>query len=331
MWREIADCIKKNHTFVVTTHIHPEGDAIGSEIALACFLRDLGKDVTIINSSSTPKNNAFLDPQGTIRVYPEDFSDSILESADAVFIVDVNNWEHLGPFADALRRIERPRVCIDHHVGGDDDIAGIIVNDTTAAAAGVLIYELIGAMNGEVTPAIAEAVYATIITDTGTFRFSNTDERVFRIAGELLHMGVDPFAMHRAVFNKSLAAVKLLGTVLNTLRTTDDGRIAWIHVTQKMFDADEADYEDSDGILDVVRAISGVEYCLFFKEGRGGNIKVSLRSNGNVDVYAIAKAHGGGGHRMAAGMRVEGPIEAAMDRVIRTCREQYGPPNLDSP
>ena len=262
MWKDVQRYIAGHERFVVTTHIHPDGDAIGSEIALTAFLKDLGKRVSVINSSSTARNNAFLDPKNTIMVYPGDGSVRALDEADVVFILDVNSWSHVGAFGEALRKSNKPRICIDHHQGSDGGFADVVVSDTSAAATGLLIYELILAMKGEITPVIAEAVFATLVTDTGTFRFSNTDERVFLAAAALCRLGVNPFVIHRHVFSKTGGAVKLLGAVLNTMQSADEGKIAWIRATRQMFREAGANYEDSDGFLDVVRAIQGVEYCL---------------------------------------------------------------------
>jgi phosphoesterase RecJ-like protein len=325
MWKDVAESIRGHENFVITTHVNPEGDAIGSEVALAAFLEDLGKKPTVVNSSPTPQNSLFMDAAGSIKVYPRDFDAQILEKAEVVLILDVNNWGHLGLFADVVRESPTPRICIDHHQGGDGDIADIVVKDTSAAATGVMIYDLIRFMDGEITPRIAEAVYASIITDTGTFRFSNTDERVFRIATELTQLGVDPFTIHRHVFSKTPAAVKLLGAVLNTLDSTPDGKLAWIHASREMFDKVGADYEDSDGLLDIVRATRGVEFCFFFKELPSGKIKVSLRSNGKVDVYEIAKSYGGGGHRMASGLSINGPMKTAIESLVKDCAQKYIP------
>ncbi|MFQ5512110.1 MAG: bifunctional oligoribonuclease/PAP phosphatase NrnA [Candidatus Krumholzibacteriia bacterium] len=325
MWSKVHEYIHDHEKFVVTTHVHPDGDAVGSEIALAAFLESLGKRVSIINSSPTARNNAFLDPRGKIMVYPGGGSARALEGAEVAFILDVNNWPHLGAFGEALRKSNTPRICIDHHQGADVGFADVVVSDTTAAATGLLMYELILAMKGEITTPIADAVFATLVTDTGTFRFSNTDERVFRAAADLCARGVEPFAIHRRVFSKTGGAVRLLGAVLRTLSFADDGKIAWIHASREMFAAAEADYEDSDGILDVVRAVEGVEYCLFFKGLGDGKVKISLRSNGKVDVHQIAKTLGGGGHRMAAGVTVDGPIDGAIASVVKTCAETFRP------
>lgn len=320
MWNDVIEKIRAAKRVVITTHVNPDGDAIGSEMALAAWLEDIGKTVTIVNSSSTPQSCTFMDPDGGIRVYPKSYDPDILKNADLAIMVDVSTWNQTGSFGAVLRKSNAARMVIDHHQGPDSDIADVIVIDTSAAAVGVLIYEMIKSAGGEITQRVADAVYAAIITDTGTFRFSNTDERVFRIATELAARGINPFLLHRNLFAKTAGAVKLLGKVFTTIDSTEDGRLAWIHVTRDMFKQSGADYEDSDGLLDLVRQTKGVEFCLFFKELRDGNVKVSLRSNGNVDVYEIARTFGGGGHRMASGMTVPGPLKEAIRSVVKTAR-----------
>jgi phosphoesterase RecJ-like protein len=325
MWKGISGFVNSHKSFVLTTHINPEGDAIGSEVALAAFLQHIGKTVTIVNSSPTPSNCLFLDLAGDIKIYPEGYDKSILDQADVVVIVDVNNWIHLGPFGNEIRKNKKPRICIDHHQGADGDFADIVVSDTTAASAGILVYELIKYMKGEITKGIADAIYTTIITDTGSFRFSNTDRRVFLAAADLCTKGVNPFALHRQIFAKRWGAARLAGSALGTLESAAEGRVAWIHVTRSMFESAGAEYEDSDGLLDMVRAIGGIELCLFFKEVPSGKIKVSLRSNGKVDAHAIAARHGGGGHRMAAGLSLDGPMNKAIKTLVSECVDKHLP------
>jgi phosphoesterase RecJ-like protein len=320
MWKPIRQFIERHDAFLVTSHINPDGDAIGSEIALALFLRQLGKKVVIMNSTDMPDALRFLDPDNEIRIYGDPGSRDLIDGVDAAIIVDVNNWEHLGHLGRALQAKSLPRACIDHHQDTEPGFADYTVSDTGAAAVGLLIFELLRAMNGRLTRPIADAMYAAIITDTGTFRFSNTDARVLRASAELCEAGVNAFEMHRRVFgSKSWGAGRLLGPVLSTLDSAAGGRIATISATLEMVNNAGATYDDMDGFVDLVRAIRGVELVLFFKETPDGDIKVSLRSNGNVDAHAIAKHFGGGGHTMASGMRVPGPMASAIDRVTREC------------
>jgi len=312
--------IDRHDAFLVTSHINPDGDAIGSEMGLALFLRELGKKAVLMNSSETPEVLRFLDPGDEIKVYGEPGTREVLDGIDAAIIVDVNNWEHLGNIGRALQARSLPRACIDHHQDSTPGFADPTVSDTGAAATGLLILELIHAMHGGVTPPIAEQLYAAIITDTGTFRFSNTDARVLRAAADLCEAGANPFEMHRKVFgSKSWGAGRMLGPVLSTLESAAGGRLAWVSATLEMVNNAGATYDDMDGFVDLVRAIKGVELVIFFKETTEGDIKVSLRSNGNVDAHAIAKHFGGGGHTMASGMRLPGPMQHAIDMVTREC------------
>ena len=321
MWTAIRQFIDRHDAFVVTSHINPDGDAIGSEMGLTHFLRQLGKKVVVMNSTDTPEVLRFLAADDEIHVYGEPDTQRLLDSVDACIIVDVNNWEQLGNIGRALQARSLPRACIDHHQGNTAGFADHTATDTSAAATGLLIYEMIREHNGTITKPIAEALYAAIITDTGTFRFSNTDARVLRTAAELCQAGVIPFEMHRKVFgSKSWGAGRLLGPVLSTLESEAGGKLAIFSATLEMVNNAGATYDDMDGFVDLVRAIKGVELVLFFKETEEGDIKVSLRSNGNVDAHAIAKQFGGGGHTMASGMRVQGPMQRAIDTVVSSCR-----------
>jgi phosphoesterase RecJ-like protein len=320
MWRSIRQFIDRHDSFVISSHINPDGDAIGSELGLARFLRQLGKRVVVMNSTDTPDVLRFLDGDDEIHVWGEPGARALLEGIDAAIIVDVNNWEHLGNIGRALQALSIPRACIDHHQGEVEGFAETTVSDTSAAAVGLLILELIRAMNGRLTVDIADALYAAIITDTGTFRFSNTDARVLRAAADLADAGVSPSDVHRKVFgSKSWGAGRLLGPVLSTLESVAGGKLAVISATLEMANTAGATYDDMDGFVDLVRAIKGVELVAFFKETTEGDIKISLRSNGNVDANAIARRFGGGGHTMASGMRLQGPMQRAIDEFVSAC------------
>jgi phosphoesterase RecJ-like protein len=325
MWDSVQKFIRTYESFLITAHVNPDGDAIGSEVALKLFLEDMGKDATIVNASDTPDTLAFLDPHNEIQIFGKDVEKSVLSDVDGVFILDLNNYEQLGLLSSPIQHSPVPSVCIDHHQGIEDDFASIIVSDTSAAATGILIYDLIASMEGKITAAIADAIYAAIITDTGTFRFSNTDVRALEAATAMVKAGASPVDMHRHVFaSKSWAAARLLGPVLSTVDSAADGRLAWIQASHEMVTGADGTYDDLDGFVDLIRAIRGVELVLFFKETADGNVKVSLRSNGNVDAFAIASAFGGGGHRMAAGLRVDGPLAQAIDKVVEACLKLDG-------
>ncbi len=324
-WTPVRRFIEAHDRFLVTSHVNPDGDAIGSELALRAWLEDVGKEAIVVNASPTPPVLRFLDPDGEIAVYPDAVDRAVLDRVDAIIVLDLNTWAQLGALASAIQHSPLPRMVIDHHQGIDDDFAGVIVSDTSAAATGVLVVETIRALGGTIRRAVAEPAYAAIITDTGNFRFSNTDARTLRVAADLVEAGADPHRIYRETFaSKSWGAARMIGPVFSTLRSAAGGRLAWICATQEMMRAAGATYDDLDGFVDLVRSVRGVELVLFFKEAPDGGVKVSLRSSGRVDAYAIARHFGGGGHRVAAGVRIDGPLEAAVERVLHVAKQMEG-------
>jgi phosphoesterase RecJ-like protein len=316
-WSEARRVIEGNRSFLVTSHQNPEGDAIGSEIALVRHLRERGKSVRIVNPSPTPENCRFLDPEGEIILFDPDRAGAVLQGVDAILIVDLSSWAQLGSFAEVLKSAPQIRVCIDHHLEPDADIAEVAVIDTSAAAAGVLVYELIRDMGGPISLPTAEALYAAILVDTGSFRFSNADARALRAGADLVALGVRPERIFRDAFeNRSFASVRLLALALETLGRKAGGRIVWAHVTRPMLSKAQANLEDADGFIEVLRAIRGVEVCALFKEQAPDSIRVSLRSQGQVNVQRFARALGGGGHAKAAGLTYSGSMEEAVRAVV---------------
>ncbi|MBM3319897.1 MAG: DHH family phosphoesterase [Candidatus Eisenbacteria bacterium] len=315
-WSPVRRVINEQSSFLVTSHVNPEGDAIGSEVALAGFLRERGKSVRIVNPSPTPENCRFLDPKGEIVLFDADRAGELLAGIEAIFIVDLSSWPQLGPFADTVRRFQSIRVCIDHHRAPDAEIARISVIDETAAAAGLLVYELIRDTGAPISLPIAEALYAALLVDTGSFRFSNTDARALRAAAELVGLGVRPERAYRDAFeNRRGAFVRLLPLAFAALGSTSGGKILWVSVTRRMLEEARADFEDTDGYIELLRAVRGVEVCALFKEVEEGRVRVSLRSTGKVELHRFAASFGGGGHAKAAGLTVEGSLEEAVRSV----------------
>jgi len=316
VWAPVRDLLARHRRLLVTTHLNPEPDAIGSEIAFAELLRTTGKEVALWNTSPTPRNCEFLDPSSEIRAWAGPDA-SLLAWADLAVILDVNSWSNLGEVGDAIRGSGLPRLLIDHHRGGDADIAETRVSDTTAAATGVLILEMARAFGLALSPRVAAALYAAICVDTGSFRFANTDPRALHAAAELVAAGARPDDIYRAIFEDlSWERLRLLPRALGSLRAGAGGKIAWLGVTSAMFREAGATEEDSDRFVDQIRGLRGVEVCAVFRERDAGDVKVSLRSTGRVDVQRVAARFGGGGHRLAAGAQLAGPFDDATSRVL---------------
>ncbi len=325
-WKDVGRVIEGGRTFIVTSHVNPEADAIGSMVALTLFLRELSRSVRMVSPSPIPESCRFLDPGGEIVLFDRGREEALFRDVDALFIVDLSSWGQLGAFAEAVRGGDFARVCIDHHRNPDDDIATIVKRDTSAAAAGVLIYEMIAALGGRITPPIAEALLAAVVTDTGSFRFANTDARALRVAADLVEAGAKPEAIFRKVFeDRRWPSVKLLPHVFSTLGKSSNGAIAWVQITGDMLAAAGGRYDDTEGYIDHLRAVKGVEVCAIFKEGDEGTVRVSLRSTGSVDVEHFARSHGGGGHTRAAGLTFEGTIEEAIGAIIPGLEALIGP------
>ncbi len=308
-FEEIRKVIAENDRFLLVTHVNPDGDGIGSQLALHRFLEREGKRSAIISVSPSPENYRFLERDGEIQVYDPETHRELLSRTQVVFILDISNPDRLGKLGPVIRRLDALKVCIDHHVSGDK-FTEVDLIDETASSTGELIYKLITGMGGKITPDIAEPIYVSIVTDTGSFRFSNTSSLSHTIASQLVAMGVDPREIYERIYeNSSIGRIKLLGLALSELNMAAGERIAWVRITREMMEKTGTTPKDCEGFVDFLRLLKDVEVCFIFIEAAGGKVKVSLRSRGIVDVNKLAGEFGGGGHQHAAGLFVDGDVE----------------------
>lgn len=320
---KIKECIGKGQRFVLTTHVNPDGDGLGAEAALAAYLHDLGKEAYIFNCSPVPSNFDFLEPEGGMTLYDPAQHRETLVTADYVFILDISDWNRLRQVGQDLKELRIAKICIDHHPhsNGFGDFRLI---DETASSTGELVYKLIKYCEGKITRRIAEGLYTSILTDTGSFKFSNTSGTAFRIAAELVDCGVDPQGIYQKVYERqSLNKIKLLAHVLNNLKFEYDGKIAWFCITKPTLERLNASLLDTDGFADYPRVVSGVEVTLMFSETETGRTKISLRSKGNYVINGVAKKFGGGGHAFAAGILLEGNMHEHIDNVLSEVRKLF--------
>ncbi len=306
---------------LLTTHVNADGDGAGSEAALAIWLSARGKDVRIANPTAYPDVYRYLLPDPGL-VFDPGQRRSVAAHVDLVAVLDTGEARRIGRIAPALEG--RKVVIVDHHPSAEATIrAEAAVQDTTACATGELIFDLLRLAGGEAEwPAgIAPALYAAIVTDTGSFRFANTTPRTHAIAAELLRRGVDPEAEYRRLFGRvPLKRVRLLRAALDTLEVDDTLPIAWMTLPRTLMDENEASAEDLEGVIEHARSIEGTEVALLFRETVEGGTKVSLRSNGLVDVNAIARQFGGGGHVKASGILMGAGLDTARAQVLETTR-----------
>jgi phosphoesterase RecJ-like protein len=314
MLRRISEQIGRHRVFLITAHERPDGDALGSELALCHMLRGLGKEVTIYNQDRTPENFHFLPgSDGIVHELPP------LEDFEVAIILDCSELKRVGRESARIATIP-DLVNIDHHVsnGGFCDVRLI---DPQASSTGELIFRLVRDMGLVVTREMATCLYTAILTDTGGFRYGNTRRGALLAAADLVTGGADPQWISENVFESdSPSRIRLLAAVLPTLTLEEDGRVGTLTVTQKALADAGALPEHSEGFVDLPRSIRGVEISIIFAELPDGRFKLSLRSKGTVNVERVARAFDGGGHINAAGCQVEGELSAIRRRVIEAIR-----------
>jgi len=321
-WTPFADLLAKHDRFLVTTHIRPDGDALGSEVGMAGLLRQKGKDVRVVNTSRTPPRYDFLDPNrelfehfGTM-VTPQELADR-----EVAVILDLSAWSQLGDMAGYIREFPGTRVVIDHHVS-QDDLGAIFLKDTTAEATGTLIVRLIRSLGGTFTPEIATGLVTAIAMDTGWFRHPSTSPQTLRVVADLVESGAAIDEIYRLLFERSsLGRLRLMGETLSGLRTEADGRIAYATVTREAIERTGAIPQDTEDLVDFTVSISGVEVGLLFLEQSRGGIKLSVRSRNGLDCAKLAGRFGGGGHRAAAGATLPEPLSQSVQNVLVAVRE----------
>jgi len=321
MWDELIELIHSHQHFLVATHIHPDGDAVGTQVALGLFLEELGKKTLLVNSDPVPRIYRFLDPEGRVRVYQAERDEPDIAACDAAIVVDVGSLDRVGRVGKALRRHRIPAACIDHHAT-NDGFADINVVVTRASSSAALVLDLIRTMGRKPSPRAAEALFVGLATDTGWFRFPNAQPQAFRDAAELVASGANPARLYELVYeNLTWPRTHLLARALATLRSDCDGRIAYLTITRQMFQETGATEDEVEGFVDKLREVGGVEVTVLFRERAEGGTRVSLRAKHDADVGSLAARFGGGGHRRAAGANLDEPLAAAIPKILAATRK----------
>ena len=323
---EARDTLLAARRAVLTTHLNADGDGAGSEVALAAWLRGNGSEVAILNPTPFPDSYGFLLSDEDMLLEPgSERAVDYCATCDVAVVLDTGEIPRIGRVRPLIR--ELPAVVIDHHPPGDEPLGGVSLRDPAACATGELVYDLILASNGPWSRGVALGLYVAILTDTGSFRFSNATPDGHRIAAELIAMGVEPEATYERVYGAApLRRYRLLEHALGTLQVDQDAGIAWMSVPRDAYDALEATNDDLEGMVDVPRGIEGVEVGLLFRQTNTGEIKVSFRSSGPTDVNELARRFGGGGHTKASGAIVPGPMERAIADVVEATRRAVARP-----
>ncbi len=324
----VLEALLRSRRIVITTHVKPDGDAIGSELALALFLRKLGKRVLILNSDGLPYNLYWLPSSGEVNVFDGGLAQrKAVDEADLLVVVDTNAGERLGRLQPLYQYARTRRVLIDHHTNPERWFDEMWVDDA-ASSTGEMIYDLICAHDPALIDAdIAQALYTAIMTDTGSFRYNSVTPRVHRIVADLMERGdFSPAPIHVALFDtRSREGLRLLGLALETLTICHDGKVGYVVVSQRMVRDAGSSLEETEGFVNYALSIEGVQVGILFSEVESGT-KVSFRSKGDTYVNEWARSFGGGGHRNASGAFVRKPLQTVVDAVVAAAPKYVGGP-----
>ncbi len=307
---DIVGAIKANKTFLLTTHLNPDGDGLGSELALAPVLKKMGKQVTIANHQGVPGLYRFLPGSGEVK-------DSVgpAERFDVIIAFECPDRSRLGLPLDLATQAGQV-INIDHHAF-NENYGTLNWVEPKVSAVGEQAYRLILALGGRIDAAIAACLFTALYTDTGGFRYGNTTKESLAIAAELVGCGLKPEQVTTALLEQNpLSRVKLQGLALATLQTESDGKVAWVEVTVEMMKKSGAQDWETENIVDYPRSLATAQVGILFKEVGPAKVKVSLRSKGQVDTLEISKVFGGGGHPAASGCTVLGSLTEVRAKVL---------------
>ncbi len=311
-FRTIVDNCRR---VVLSTHINPDADGIGSELALGTYLKGIGKQVAILNHSKTPENLLFLDPLREVLHFNAAKHSSIVKDAELICVIDTNHLDRLADLKPLVTESKSRKICIDHHLE-PGAFADLYILDEESTATGEIIFKLITYLDpNAVTREVASHLYAAIMTDTGSFRYPKTDAEMHRIIADLIDYGADPTEIYQSLYEQGPAGrVQLLGMALAGLRLAHQDKVAYMILTRTMFKETDTTEADADAFVPYTLTIQGVQIGLLFTELPNDVIKVSFRAKGDIWVNKLAQQFGGNGHQHAAGVRIH---NADLDDVIR--------------
>jgi len=322
-WLSLVEVLKNAERVVLTSHVRPDCDALGSELGMLGILEALGKHVRIVNAQATPPTLAWIDPHKRIESLAEGVKKADLLDRDLVIVLDTSAWAQLGAMADVVKELRSRVVVIDHHVS-EDDLSDRWFKDSTAEATARIVAEVGLRLKVPLTEAIATPLYAGLSTDTGGFRFPSTSGETFRVASRLVDAGANPPAIYRELFEQdSIARLHLVGRTLAGAKPSREGRIITSTVRQSDVRETQALPSDTEDLVNLTLAVKGTELAVILIEQSDGRVKTSFRSRGSVDCSALAGRFGGGGHKAAAGSILPGPFDKALEMVSAAVDEAW--------
>lgn len=322
-WGRLREVLEGHESFVFSTHVEPDADGLGSELALARYLISKGKSVHILNPSNIRSNLDFLPVNGELVTYDSQIHRSLLDSSQVFIAFDIGHYNRLNALGEDLKSTDMLKLSIDHHPGDKSDFDETFDFEDVSST-GVLIYDLFSQIDRTILDdiAIAKPLYAAMMSDTGNFRFNNTDPETLEAAAYLVGVGVKPYELYVHIYENlnTPGRLMVLQELLNTLQYDCDGKLAWAVIDIELLSGKGVAPDDLHSLSDFIRSIKGVEIGVAITKLPGRSVDVSLRSKGKLAINTVARAFGGGGHAFAAGCSPEGTLEEATRNVIAECR-----------
>jgi phosphoesterase RecJ-like protein len=322
MLERFARFLESPQRILLTSHENPDGDGTGAMIGLAYYLRSLGKEVRIVVNPELPHFLRFMDPQGWVEAFePTDRHRELAQWPETWILVDASEPHRLGVMQETFLASKAVKICLDHHMKESPQGFDHEFTDSAASASAELVFDLVARRMPRPLPrAMATALYAGLVDDTGNFRFSNATPKTHRMAAELIEEGVEPARVYQDLYHQGRPErLKLFGRAFEGLRLQAVGRYACLRLTRTDMSVCGAIHDDMEGLVNKPLELRGVEVACLLYELEDGQIKASLRSRERVDVNAVCRSFGGGGHRLASGAKLDGPLERAqtlMDAAI---------------
>jgi len=321
-WKTLNIKISAAQNILLTTHENPDGDGIGTTASMWHYLRSINKNCRIINISPLPAEFDFLNKNKIYETYNSNLHNDWLENVDLALVFDVGDYGRLHELGRYLSNKNIHTVNIDHHPDtGKGEFSEDLI-DTSAAATGEMIYNYLNFVQADFNREICEGLYTAVLTDTGSFRHNNTNEKCHEIAILCLRQGVDTAKIYQHIYeSSSRQKIRLQGLIINSLKFSENGELAWFALNMEMLEKVQATVKDVDGFTDFVRSIKGVEVALMVFEKDAESCRLNLRSRGKYIINGIAKSLGGGGHKFAAGAVVAGNLQEVLEIVLKSAEK----------
>lgn len=318
-WDAVHNVIKNATSIMLTTHENPDGDGLGAESGLYYHLKEQNKDVRIINYSPLPREYKYLNSDNIFECYDNESHDDWIKDIDLVIVFDVGDFLRIRTLVNTIEKYDIETMNIDHHPHPDDNVFTYNLVNLSAAATGCMVYDYLKVVRDKpISKNSLLGIYTAMMTDTGCFRYSNTDNKCHEIAIECLNIGIETHKIYQHIYeNSTRSRIKLMGEFLSNLKYELDGTFAWFIISNEMMKVANATRSDVDGFTDMVRTISGVEVSLMIFQQNDSSCRINFRSKGRYSVNDIAKELGGGGHAFAAGAVVNGSLKDVSSEVVK--------------